>query len=163
MMRSRSQPGRPNTPAIQPAHGLLKDFTQQKRSRRVFICLDSKKPGNLDSLNRFRFPLGFHQEGLGRGFRAKFDYYLDIVGEFSQTGSVLIAYSNNLDPFSGCRFKQKVPVWQQILVEKIVQVSLCFKYVSSSKVFEFDCLPTDKVVRYKNKPDLQWFYLFNEP
>jgi hypothetical protein len=67
----------------------IKRFHPTKRSRRVFICLDSKKPGNLDSLNRFRFPLGFHQEGLGRGFRAKFDYYLDIVGEFSQTGSVL--------------------------------------------------------------------------
>lgn len=43
----------------------IKRFHPTKRSRRVFICLDSKKPGNLDSLNRYRFPLGFHQEGLG--------------------------------------------------------------------------------------------------
>jgi hypothetical protein len=30
--------------------------------------------------------------------------------------------------------------------------------VSSSNMFEFDYLPTHKVARYKNRPDLQWFY-----
>jgi hypothetical protein len=30
--------------------------------------------------------------------------------------------------------------------------------VSSSTISEFDCLPIDKVARYKNRPDLQWFY-----
>jgi hypothetical protein len=26
------------------------------------------------------------------------------------------------------------------------------------KFWEFDCLPADKVVRYKNRPDLKTFY-----
>jgi hypothetical protein len=30
--------------------------------------------------------------------------------------------------------------------------------VSSSNITECDCLPTDKVVRYKNRPDLQSLY-----
>jgi hypothetical protein len=39
------------------------------------------------------------------------------------------------------------------LVEKIVQVSLCYK---SFKFKYFGLL--DKVAGYKNGPDLQWFY-----
>jgi hypothetical protein len=31
--------------------------------------------------------------------------------------------------------------------------------VSSSKISEFDCLPKDKITSYKNRPDLQWFYM----
>jgi hypothetical protein len=30
---------------------------------------------------------------------------------------------------------------------------------SSSKISEFDCLPKDKITSYKNRPDLQWFYM----
>ncbi len=52
---------------------------------------------------------------------------------------------------------EEVPVWQQDPLEhKNVLIPLSLK-CSSSNNFEFNCLPTDKVVRYKNRPDLQSF------
>jgi hypothetical protein len=62
--------------------------------------------------------------------------------------------------------KEEVPVWQKVLLDhKNFELHFCLKYSNLKIFFQFDCLPTDKVVRYnkQNGPDLLSFdELFHE-